>query len=156
MPVRRMLLSLVYAGALTAAMIEPSPADPWAALRTAPPPEMSPDPPDYPVPDLALELGQVLQFVLAWAYTGLDDPDENNAILTALQPQYEAFLNSRRASSIPPPTVVAPLLQVAPLQLAVGPFDALTAVPEPRTWLLLAAGLALVFRNRKLAGLPRS
>jgi PEP-CTERM motif len=140
MPVRIFLLSLCLSAAVPATMIEPLPLDPWTSLRTAPPPEVVPDPTDYPVPNLALELGQLLQFVMTYAYAGVDNPDEQNAILTALQPQYEAFLNSRQFAA---PELPATTLAVEPLSTT----DSLTnlsTVPEPRTWLLLAAGLAVL------------
>ena len=139
---RILFLSLCLSSALSAAVIETT--DPWAELRLAAPLPADPEPESLAVPNLPLELASLLQFVMAFAYPGLEG-DEYDAVFAALAPQYESFL--RGFATVPLSAVSAFASPIGLTPLASGALSladpvGVAEVPEPGSWALLAGGMA--------------
>lgn len=144
MSVRVLILSLCLSAWLYATPIVAPPPDPGVAT--------SPEEP----PVFQLNLSNLLSLVLQYSYPDLEDPDVQGNVLTVITPLYEAFLNAylmRTASPAGETTTALTTAITPPLDLGgagSGPGGSVNvAVPEPSTWMLLAAGgAAIAYRRR--------
>lgn len=151
---RVLILSLCLSVLLPAALIDEIPI--------APPPITTPSVTDEEPPPFQLNLSYLLNMALMFNYLDFGEPDVQDNILAAIAPAYEAWLNHFLGASWlgpgfdAPATVAAPMsmIEVFPpptltaLDTAAGAGALDVAVPEPSSWLLAAAGVAVLIRRR--------